>query len=724
MAQHDVSVVPHEPESGESPDSPVDLNSSDLYINRELSLLEFQRRVLNQALNRSLPLLERVKFLAILSSNLDEFFMVRVAGLIEQRMTNIDSLGPDNLSATTQLATIRRTVTELTTLQRECWNLDVKPALRREGIIQESYADLSEEEKQYLKRHFEQQIYPVLTPQAVDVARPFPHISSLSLNMLIVVEDMLGEHVARLKIPPVIPRFVRVPDLSGRSIDELDPHNIRFVLLEEVVEANLQILFPGKIVKHAYMFRLTRDADYEIRENSADSLLKAVEAELERRLFGFVVRLTVEPAMPAEWRSWLSERFNLSPSDVYVMDRPLGLADIMELTNIDRPDLKDPPFTPRVPQWFRDPNTSVFDILQRREVLLFHPYDSFTPVIDLVRQASNDPNVVAIKQTLYRIGSQSPIVDALLEARDDEKQVAVLVELKARFDEESNINWARQLESNGVHVAYGISAGLKTHCKVTLIVRREGDQLRRYVHLGTGNYNPTTARLYTDLSFMTTDEDIAADVSDVFNQLTGYSAQTEYRKLLVAPVNVRSKITELIRKEAGYGADGRIMMKMNSISDRSIIRELYRASQAGVQIELLARGICSLRPGVPGVSETIRVRSIVGRFLEHARAYYFAHGSESGDEAMYVGSADLMPRNLDYRVETLFPIEDPVFLRYIRDDIMRYQLRDNVNNYELQSDGTYLKVTPRDGEPLVDSQSLPGPAVPDASARAVPVMLR
>ena len=698
----------------------LDLDSPDLYMNRELSLLEFQRRVLDLALRPDHPLLERAKFMAIVSSNLDEFFMVRVAGLIEQRMTGTSQPGADGLSVSRVLAEIRQTVQDLNAKQREVWHQEIRPRLAEAGIEFVPYSALDEQGKQALRALFEREIYPVLTPQAVDEARPFPHISSLSLNMLIVVEDELGEHVARLKIPPIIARFVEVP--SGNPGTN-GVERFRFVLVEEVIEANLDALFPGKQIKNVYMFRLTRDADYELRDSTAETIMQAVEAELEQRLFGFVVRLTVEPAMPAEWRNWLLSQLDVSATDTYIMDRPLGLADLMELTSIDRPDLKFPSFTPRMPQWYQE-TSSIFDVLQRRDILLHHPYDSFTPVIDLVRQASSDPDVVAIKQTLYRIGNASPIVDALLEARDDEKQVAVLVELKARFDEESNIRWARALESAGVHVAYGVSFGMKTHCKVTLVVRREGGNLRRYVHLGTGNYNAVTARLYTDLSFMTSDDDIAADVSDVFNFLTGYSEQQNYRKLLVAPVNMRTKMTELIRREAAYGSEGRIMMKMNQISDIPMIQELYKASQAGVQIDLLVRGFCSLRPGIPGVSENIRVVSTLGRFLEHVRAYYFRHGAADEGEYVIAGSADIMPRNLNYRVEAMFPIEDPALKAYLRDDILLYQLRSTVNAYELRANGSYELIEPAPGERSYDAQSLPGPRAPDALRRAVPAFPR
>jgi len=698
----------------------IDLTNPEYYTNRELSLLDFQRRVLAMGQKQDLPLLERARFIGIVSSNLDEFFMVRVAGLIEQRMAGTGEPGADGLSVSRVLAEIRREVAQIVNEQRRVWHEDIRPKLAEAGVEFVPYDELKKRERKLLRDLYEREMYPMLTPQAVDEARPFPHISSLSLNMLIVLEDDLGEHVARLKIPPNIPRFIEVPGRNG--VGPEGNERFRFVLLEEVIEANLETLFPGKRIKDVYMFRLTRAADYELRDSTAGTVMQAVEAELEQRLFGFVVRLSVEPAMPDEWRHWLAAQLDVSPLDTYVMDRPLGLSSLMELGSIDRPDLKFPSFTPRIPQWYQEAS-SIFEVLQRRDILLYHPYDSFSPVVDLVRQASADPDVVAIKQTLYRVGSASPIVDALLEARDDEKQVAVLVELKARFDEESNIRWARALESAGVHVAYGVSFGMKTHCKVTLVVRREGGRLRRYVHLGTGNYNPVTARLYTDLSFMTSDYDIASDVSDVFNLLTGYSEQREYRKLLVAPVNLRERMTALIRKEAEYGAEGRIIMKMNQITDVPMIRELYRASQAGVQIDLLVRGFCSLRPGIPGVSENIRVISILGRFLEHARAYYFKHGSADDREYVIAGSADLMPRNLDYRVEVLFPIEDPALMTYVRDDLLLYQLRSNVHVWELGPDGEYHEIEPAPGEPVYSAQDLPGPPIPDA-ARAVPLLPR
>jgi polyphosphate kinase len=700
-------------------DAQIDLTDPSLYRNRELSWLEFNSRVQNEAFDSKNPLLERVKFLAISSTNLDEFFAVRVAGIKEQQLSGIANLTADGMSPSEQLSAIRRSAFEMSAAQRRCWHEDLQPLLREEGIQIVPYPDLKKREMEYLRGYFLSQIYPVLTPQAVDSGHPFPHISSLSLNMLIVVEDGRGQHVARMKIPPVLPRFVELPSESASTNGTR--RDYRFVLLEEVIQANLGSLFPGKTVTDAYMFRLTRDADLEFRDATNESLIKTVEEVLERRLFGFVVRLTVEPAMPDEWRNWLADRLGMPQGDVYILDRPLGFADVMEINGVDRPELKDPVYTPRVPRAIVEAPT-IFDAIGREDIMLYHPYDSFSPVIDLIRQASADENVVAIKQTLYRIGAHSPIIEALLKARDDEKQVAVLVELKARFDEESNINWARALESAGVHVAYGVT-GLKTHCKVILIVRREGDSLKRYVHLGTGNYNPFTARIYTDLSFMTVDEDIAADVSDVFNLLTGYSEQTVYRKLLVAPVNLRQRLTQLIERETAHGKRGRIIMKMNSLSDPQIIRSLYRASQAGTQVDLIVRGICCLRPGIPGVSDNIRVISIVGRFLEHPRIYYFSHGNDDDSECLYAGSADLMPRNLDYRVEILFPVEDRVLLRYVKDEILKAQLRDNTRSHAMQPDGTYVRLTPNKGDTVVDSHALPGPRSPHAALRPVVPLL-
>lgn len=673
------------------------LRAPEFYLNRELSWLEFNRRVLEEALDESNPLLERVKFLAIFSSNLDEFFMIRVAGLRGQIITGESAIGRDGTPPAQLMAAIKLLVSDLSRAQRRCWHDDVLPKLRAEGIHLEQYHDLPARDRRALNDYFQRQIFPVLTPLAVDSSHPFPHISNLSVNMLIVLHHNQQDRIARMKIPTILPRFIRVPDEHARTKRQ------RFVLIEDLIEANVGTLFPGHRVKATHIFRLTRDADLEFEE-SGENLMKAIEVELQQRLFGFVVRLTVEPTMPQDLRDWLAEQLAVVPEDIYELDRPHGLSDLMQLYGaVDRPDLKDPPLTAQYPPVLRD-DTSILNVMRQQDVLMYHPYDSFSAVVDFIREAATDHDVVAMKQTLYRVGSQSPIVDALRNARDDDTQVAVLVELRARFDEESNIAWARRLEREGVHVSYGLS-GLKTHSKIAMVVRREGDHLRRYLHLGTGNYNVSTARLYTDIGLLTADPDIGADVSDVFNLLTGYSMQQEFRKLLVAPVNMREKLTALIEREMAHGADGRIILKMNSLSDYGMIEQLYRAARAGVRIDLIIRGICCLRPGIPGLSESIRVVSILGRFLEHARLFYFAHGNEDGSECLYSGSADMMRRNLDYRVEVLFPIEDQRLLGLLRDDVLELQLRDNLRARELQSDGSYRRLAPGDGDLPLDAQA-------------------
>ncbi|MDP9373906.1 MAG: polyphosphate kinase 1, partial [Chloroflexota bacterium] len=495
---------------------------------------------------------------------------------------------------------------------------------------------------------------------------------------------------------------------DGRTADSA----AAFTWLEQVIAANVGALFPGKEVTGCYFFRVTRNADLALREAEAEDLLETIEESLERRLFGFVVRLSVDSAMPPATRAWLAGQLGLDPREVHVIDGPLGLSDLMALYGVDRPDLKYPPFVPQPPAGWPREGANVLELIRRRDVLLHHPYNSFAPVVDFVRAATG-PDVLAIKQTLYRVGANSPIVDALLEARDEETQVAVVVELKARFDEESNIGWARALEQAGVHVAYGL-VGLKTHCKLALIVRRETDGLRRYAHLGTGNYNASTARGYEDFGLLTSDPDICADVSDLFNYLTGYSAQRRFRKLLVAPAGLRSRLVELIDREAAWGERGRLIFKMNALVDAEMVEALYRASRAGVRIDLIVRGACSLRPGVPGVSETIRVISIVGRFLEHSRAYYFGNG---GEDELYLGSADLMPRNLNRRVEVLFPLEAPALKAQVRDEVLPLYLRDNVKARVLQPDGTYVRERPAPGEPEVDSQAV---LLAAASAQARP----
>ncbi len=671
---------------------PPTLNDPALYLNRELSWLAFNGRVLGEAADPSQPLLERVKFVAITYSNLDEYYMVRVSGLQQQVAAGMTDVSPDGMTSAEQLTVLRAWVGPMLSDAAEVFQSELRPALKSAGIEIADYGQLSKAQQKALKGYFERDVFPVLTPLALGPGHPFPHISNLSLNLAVVVRDPeLGERFARMKIPGVLPRFVSCPGDGAASAP-------CFVWLEQVIAANLESLFPGLQVTESYPFRVTRDADLEIQEDDAADLLQTVEQGLRRRQFGDVARLEITRAMPARVRELLIENLLVDPADVYALPGPLGLSDLMQIWKLDRPDLKDPPLLPAVPAALADPGQSILDVIGEHDLLLHHPYDSFGPILDFIKTSVNDPDVLAVKQTLYRVGSNSPIVKSLAAARDDDTQVAVLVELKARFDEENNIEWAKALEDSGVHVVYGL-VGLKTHCKVALVVRREqGGALRRYVHLGTGNYNPITARIYTDLSLFTARPDIAADVSDLFNHLTGYSRQRRYRKLLVAPVNMRERLVQMIAREAEWarrGKPARLIFKTNTLSDIPIIKALYAAAQAGVQIDCIVRGACCLRPGVPGVSENIRVVSIVGRFLEHSRIYYFHNG---GRYQIYCGSADLMRRNLDRRVEVLFPLEDTPLKKHVRDDLLEPYLKDTVGAYLLQSDGTYLRLHPEGGE--------------------------
>lgn len=691
--------------------APTDLDNSYLYINRELSWLEFNRRVLEEALRPDLhPLLERVKFLSIFFSNLDEFFMIRVSGLKQQVSAGVVKLPPDGMSPAQQLAAIRKNLLPMLRQAMQCWCNDLKPQLRAEGIRLRTYAELPLEHKEWLNDYFTREVFPVLTPLVFDPAHPFPHISNLSLNLAVALRDPdNGLRFGRVKVPLTLPRLIQLPPLRPVAGNGDDPagfaggvHSaLDFVWLEDVVAANLSHLYPGVEIVEAHAFRVTRNADMEIQEDEADDLLQSIERSLRRRHFGPVVRLEIASSMPIHMRNLLIENLEISPDDVYEFEDALGMSSLMRLLEIQRPDLKDKPFVPAEPAAMTQ-REDIFSVIRRGDVLLHHPYDSFTPVIEFIKQAAEDPNVLAIKQTLYRVGSKSPIVEALMRARENQKQVAVLVELKARFDEENNIGWARALEREGVHVVYGL-LGLKTHCKVALVVRREQDGLRRYVHLSTGNYNATTARIYTDLGLFTCDPDIAADATDLFNFLTGYSKQTRYRRLAVAPVSLHSEMVRMIRREIEHrkaGRPARLIFKINALTDPAMIRLLYEASQAGVPIDLIVRGICCLRPEVPGISDNIRVISIVGRFLEHTRIFYFANG---GDEEIYLGSADLMERNLYRRVETMFPILDPDIRAHIRDDILGVYLADNVKARRLRADGSYEWLTPGDG-PAINSQ--------------------
>ncbi len=679
----------------------IDLYAPSLYINRELSHIEFNRRVLGECYAGH-PLLERVKFLAIFSSNMDEFFMVRVSGLTQQVKLGITKSNADGLTPREQLVAINRAVTQLFARANDTWQDVLYPELVEAGIHVLDYDELKKRSQSKLRDYFEREIFPVLTPLAFDPSRPFPHISNLSLNLAVLINDPAkGEtSFARVKVPAILPRLVPIKPVDPDEL--LAPSVQRFVWVEQVIAANLDRLFPGMEIVAAYPFRVTRNTDMEIQEEEADDLLLTMEENLRQRHFGSVVRLEIADNTPEYIRTTLVTNLRLSNYDVYTASGPLGLSSLWQLHKLERPDLKDIPYHPRSPEGYRS-EENIFSILRQRDIFIHRPFDSFAPVIDYINAAAEDPNVLAIKQTLYRVGPNPPIVRALMKARENGKQVSVLVELKARFDEESNIEWARALEKVGVHVVYGL-IGLKTHCKMCLVVRREREGIRRYVHLSTGNYNTITARLYTDMGIMMADEDLGADATELFNYLTGYSKQREYRKFLVAPVNLRKQLLDFIERETGHGEQGHMILKSNSLVDPQITRALYRASQAGVKIDLIIRGICSLRPGLPNVSENIRVLSIVGRFLEHTRIYYFAN---NGDPDMYIGSADLMPRNIDRRVEVLFPIENPILRQNILEDVLQVYLRDTAKAYVLQSDGQYVQrsLLEEEGTPLFNSQT-------------------
>ncbi len=677
-----------------------DLNDPALFINRELSLLEFNWRVLEEAKNEENSILERAKFLAIFSSNIDEFFMVRVAGLMQQVAVGVTDVPADGLTPTEQLRAIRKKIRAYFKEMHRCF-ANVRNALSKAGIHLHDYQDLNKSQQRVANEFFKNEIFPVLTPLAFDPGRPFPHISSLSLNLAVLVRDPKSrlQHFARVKVPNTLPRLVRVKRAGG------DTRRIyRFVWLEDLIANNLTELFPGYDIVESYEFRITRNADLEIEANEASDLLEAIEATVRRRRFGFVVRLTVASKTPEHIRQLLATNLKVAPEDTYEGNAPLGLSGLMPLMGLDRPDLKDPPYIPVIHPRLRNKQRpeEIFDVIKEGDILVHHPFDSFVPVVDFVKAAARDPKVLAIKQTVYRAGTNSPIVDALMEASENGKQVSVMVELKARFDEESNIGWARTLEQEGVHVVYGFM-GLKTHSKICLVIRREQDNIRRYVHLSTGNYNTITANIYTDLGLFTCKPEFGADASDLFNALTGYSKKGDYQKFLVAPNTLRKQFAALIDREINWAKKGnsaKLIFKMNSLIDPAFIRQLYQASQAGVQIELLTRGICGLRPNIPNLSDTIRVTSIVGRFLEHTRIYYFHNG---GNSDIYLGSADLMPRNLDRRIETLFPIED-LMLKQQLIEILEIASADNVNARLLHSDGSYVRVTPGKKEPVRNSQ--------------------
>jgi len=671
----------------------------DQLFNRELSWIAFNQRVLHEGMDERTPLLERVKFFSIFTNNLDEFFMVRVAG-VKRRISN-GELTPsdDGLTPREQLLAIHQALVPLVRRQHEFFQDNLRPKLAEAGIHICDYNQLSDSQKQYLYGYFQEKVFAVLTPLAIDPGHPFPYISNLSLSLAVIVynPDTQNKCFARVKVPTVLPRFVPIPD---------SPHT--FVPLEQVIAANLPALFPGMQIVECYPFRITRDAQLEIAEDEADDLISALQAELRRQRFGPVVRMEISEDMPDDIREELMEQLEIQPEDVYITPSLLDLGDLMAIAVLDIPEHKDKPWRsvthPRLKEIEEsEAELTFFDAIKRGDFLVHHPYQSFTTSVQrFIEVSADDPKVLAIKQTLYRTSGDSPIVHALIRAAENGKQVAVLVELKARFDEANNILWAKKLESSGVHVVYGLRQ-LKTHTKTALVVRQEGDRIVRYVHIGTGNYNPKTARFYSDLGLFSCREDLGADLTDLFNFLTGYSRQKEYRKILVAPVNMRQQFLNLIQREIQHqeqGKHGYIIAKMNSLVDPEIIGALYQASQAGVHIDLIVRGICCLRPKVAGLSDRIRVISVIGRFLEHSRIFYFNNG---GAEEVYIGSADWMPRNLDMRVEVVTPVEEPSLVKELK-QILEVVLADNRQAWELKPDGTYTQKRPQAGEPAMSSQ--------------------
>lgn len=688
-----------------------DLLRSELYLNREISAIAFIRRVFEEAQSARHPLLERIKFLSFVGNQLDEFLMVRFAGLQDQQVAQVSDVGPDGLLASQQIAALRPLIRELLCEQHRYLYDTLVPKLAEAGIHVLDYTQLTRAQREAAGTYFRDEIFPVLTPLGVDPGHPFPHISSRSLNLAVSLRDpVAGELFARIKVPSTIRRLVPVP-LPGRERvrhgDTESERRYAFVWVEQLIAAYMGQLFPGMDVIAAYPFRVLRDADFEIQRDEAGDLLETVEHGVRQRRFGSVVTLTVQPEMPAGVRELLRENLEIDRADVMEIEGPLGLADLGELTDLDRPDLKDQPLAPRIP-FELSLGHDLFSVISRGDLLLHHPYDAFSTVAEFIETAARDPQVLAIKQTLYRVGANSPIVNALLEANERGKQVAVLVELKARFDEENNIEWARRLEHEGVHVVYG-QLDLKTHGKVALVVRREVDGLRRYVHIGTGNYNASTARVYEDYALLTCRPDIGEDASNLFNALTGYARGVSYKKLLVAPGTLRSGLLQRIEREIERHratGTGRLIFKINSLVDPQFIRALYRASQAGIQIDLIVRGMCCLRPGLPGISENIRVVSLVGRFLEHSRIYYFGNGGAgTGDDEILIGSADLMQRNLDHRVEVLVPVEDRTLLAHLRDVVLPTYLRDTANARLLLSDGRYEHLHAPKGLPPFDEQA-------------------
>jgi len=698
----------------------IDLGSPEYYTNRELSWLEFNCRVLHEAFDSRTLLLERLKFLAIFSSNLDEFFMIRVAILKEQIAAQISKLAPDGLTPPAQLEALAERLRPMVSEQHQHFEQELRSALKTVGVYLLNYADLTKAQQSYLQTFFEKRIFPVLTPLGVDPGRPFPTMSNLSLNLAVTVKNpRTGQKLfARVKVPDILPRFIELPKNLGQA--EKQPFIWAGLPLEQIIANNLSMLFPGMDILEHCMFRVTRDSDFPVQEDEADDLLLAIAQEISKRRFkGEAVRLEIQTSASSFVRETLVNGLKLSEVDIYNIDGLLNLKDLFFFLSLPLPELKDPPWTPITPPRFKRVLEAAkagnlaetvdiedcFSVIRQGDLLVHHPYESFTESVQLfISQAAVDPHVLAIKMTLYRTSGDSPIVHSLIRAAENRKQVAALVELKARFDEESNISWARQLEDAGVHVVYGL-IGLKTHTKIVLVVRQEGEEIRRYVHIGTGNYNPKTAKLYTDLGLFSCRDELGADLTDLFNYLTGYSEQHSYRKLLVSPISMRDRMIAMIRREIEHsqkGKPGRVIAKMNSLVDPKIITTLYEASQAGVEINLIIRGICCLRPGIKGVSDNIRVISIIGRYLEHSRIFYFHN---NGQSEVYIGSADWMPRNLDRRVEAVTPIEDPEIGTHLK-ELLELMLADNRQAWELQPDGQYVQRRPGQGEPERSTHNL------------------
>ena len=703
-------------------ETPVEKNLTDpqYYFNREFSWLEFNRRVLSEGLDPRTPLLERLKFLGIFSSNLDEYFMVRVAVLKKQIEAEVHKLTPDGRTPQEQLDGINQRLLPMVSLQHQFFEETLRPELGKNGIYILNYIDLNQEQKTYLQNYFEEHIFPVLTPLAIDASHPFPYLSNLSFNLAVMLKnpDTQEDLLARIKVPKILPRFLCLPE-KLQIQENTQTVNWMGVPLEQVIAHNLGSLFPGMDIQEYHLFRITRDADLAVQEDEGDDLLLVIEKELrKRRIGGTVVRMEINPTMPSKLKKILMEKLELSEKDVYTVDGLLDLKDLMSFLGLPLPTLKDPSWGSTMPPRLRNYSDDIttanlnqkngidfFAVIREKDLLVHHPYHSFASTVQgFITQAAHDPNVLAIKMTLYRTSGDSPIVNALIAGAENGKQVAALVELKARFDEENNIQWARKLEQSGVHVVYGL-AGLKTHTKIVMVVRQEEGHIRRYVHIGTGNYNPKTAKLYTDLGLLSCRPELGADLADLFNFLTGYSRQQSYRKLLVAPVNMRDRFIKLIRREIENckdGDTGRIVAKMNSLVDPEIIANLYEASQAGVKIDLVVRGICCLRPGLEGISDNIKVVSIIGRYLEHSRIFYFHN---KGKEELYIGSADWMPRNLNRRVEAITPVEDTDLTKELQ-EILGILLSDNRQAWDLQADGQYIQRRSTDNSPELGSHKI------------------